>query len=254
MTKGLNLLPSVPEDYVRKRLAAASGKEVESGKFSSPDSSAALAVNAFAWFHHQPSRLPVIPGTEKAGWPATRVEVEYCARFPWRGGRHPWLDAFVETGTHILGVESKRHEPFRDAKTVSLSEAYDRPVWGNEMGPFEVMRDRLRSGEARFLHLDAAQLVKHAFGLVTEEGRRDGKKPMLIYIYDEHSRWPREAIELHRREVAEFGRAVGGAAVRFAAVRWHDWIGRWTMTDDREIINHGKRLAERFELGVASVS
>jgi len=246
----LNLLPGVPEEYVRQRLAAAGGKEVESGKFTSRDSSAALAVNAFAWFHDRPGRLPVIPETEAAGWPATRVEVEYCARFPWRGGRHPWLDALIQTPTHILGVESKRHEPFRDAKKVCLSEAYDRPVWGVGMGPYERMRDRLRSGEAKFQHLDAAQLVKHAFGLVTEAGRKDGRKPVLLYLYDEPSRWPWEGIELHRQEVDQFGTAVDDAAVGFVAVRWRDWPDGWAATGDPEVIGHGVRLGERFGLDV----
>jgi hypothetical protein len=44
MPDELNLLPGVPEDYVRARLSAADGHEVGSGKSSSRDSSAALAV------------------------------------------------------------------------------------------------------------------------------------------------------------------------------------------------------------------
>lgn len=44
-------------------------------------------------------------------------------RFPWAGGRHPWLDAAVETERYLIGVESKRFEPFRDAKSVRLSDA-----------------------------------------------------------------------------------------------------------------------------------
>ena len=48
--------------------------------------------------------LPPFPQLE-TGWPPELVEVEYCARFPWSGGRHPWLDAFVETAGCIIGVE-----------------------------------------------------------------------------------------------------------------------------------------------------
>jgi hypothetical protein len=57
-------LPGVPSDYVLARLSAAGGREVESGKFSSPESSAALAVNAFGWFIQRPSLLPPLPGLE----------------------------------------------------------------------------------------------------------------------------------------------------------------------------------------------
>jgi hypothetical protein len=242
----LNLLQGVPEDYVRSRLAAAGGDEIASGKFRSLDSSAALAVNAFAWFHGQPDLLPILPGSESAGWPALGVEVEYSARFPWAGGRHPWLDAFVTTATHILGIESKRHEPFRDAKRVDLSEAYDRPVWGTRMGPFESLRDRLRSGEQRFKHLDAAQLVKHAFGLITESQRIENKHPLLVYLYDEPKKWPAEDISLHRVEVETFTQAVGGAAVRFIGVRWQDWLTRWSLTGQDAIKAHAQSLRERF--------
>lgn len=248
MSDALELLPGVPAEYVWTRLAAAGGKEIESGKFMSPDSSAALAVNAFAWFHEQPALLPAIPGTGNAGWPARRVEVEYCARFPWPGGRHPWLDAFIETGTHIIGVESKRHEPFRDVKRVDLSEAYDRPVWGEGMGPYEIMRDRLRSQDVRFAHLDAAQLVKHAFGLITEAGRKAGKEPMLVYLYAEPSCWPAESIARHREEVAAFARAVEGAAVCFSSVSWREWLRAWPVANNPALTAHREKLTERFEL------
>ena len=46
------------------------------------------------------------------------------------------------------------------------------------------MQIALQSGAVTFRHLDAAQLVKHAYGLVTE-ARRLGKLPVLFYIYAE---------------------------------------------------------------------
>lgn len=248
--KDLNLLPGVDPGYVRLRLSAAGGDEIESGKFSSDDSSAALAVNAFAFFHGERARmLPPLPGTEDCGWPANAVDVEFCARFPWAGGRHPWLDAFVVTPTHLLGIESKRHEPFRDRKKVSLSEAYDRPVWGDEMRPYEAMRDRLRVGELRYVHLDAAQLVKHAFGLVTESKRSQGKRPVLVYLYEEPKKNRSEAkIKLHREEVASFAKAIAGAAVGFVPVRWKDWLDQWSDSPSEAVRAHGGQVCGRFDL------
>src|SRR5262245_18051462 len=116
-------LEGVPEKYVLKRLAKAGGNEVKSGKLVSDESSAALAVDTFGWFIEQPELLPPLPGMRSAE-KASLVDVEYCARFPWRGGRHPWLDAVVETATQLIGIESKRFEPYRDEKTVSFSDAY----------------------------------------------------------------------------------------------------------------------------------
>jgi hypothetical protein len=68
------------------------------GYLNSPESSAALAVNAFGWFLEQPAELPPIPPLADIDWAADRADVEPHMRFPWQGGRHPWLDA-VETPT-----------------------------------------------------------------------------------------------------------------------------------------------------------
>jgi hypothetical protein len=119
-------LPGVPATYVLDRLAKAGGHETSSGKLASPESSAALAVNTFAWFNERPSCLPPFPMLGQVMSHATCVEVEYFASFH---RRYPWLDAFIETAEAIIGVEAKRFEPFRGAKAVELSPAYDRDVW-----------------------------------------------------------------------------------------------------------------------------
>lgn len=240
-------LPGVPEDLVRAALSKAGGNEIGSGKLDSPESSAALAVNAFGWFIERPAELPPFCTLCDIDWPAIRVDVERQMRFPWSGGRHPWLDAAVETADHLIGVESKRFEPFRDAKTISLSDAYDRDVWGERMAPFAIMRDRLRSRTVSYAHLDAAQLVKHAFGLVTE-GRRRAKAPVLLYLYAEPTRRggtaiPAAAIVRHRAEIADFAAAVTGAQVRFAACSWRDWLAGWT----GDVRTHADAILARFQ-------
>ena len=72
-------LEGVPIEHVRARLSAAGGNEEASGKLASPDSSAALAVNAFGWFIPRPELLPAFPDLESA-FPAEIVDVEYQAR------------------------------------------------------------------------------------------------------------------------------------------------------------------------------
>lgn len=106
-------LPGVPVEHGLDRFAAAGGNEIGSGKFQSPESSAALAVNSFAWFISRPSRFPSLPGIVTSD-AVGMVDVEFTARFPWAGGRHPWLDAVVQTPKILIGIESKRLEPFRD--------------------------------------------------------------------------------------------------------------------------------------------
>lgn len=232
MTAANAFLPGVPQAQCLKALTAAGGNEIESGKLLSPESSAALAVNAFGWFLDNPERLPPFPGLVELDWPATAVAIERQMRFPWSGGRHPWLDAAVETETALIGVESKRFEPFRDRKKAVLSDAYDRKVWGERMGPFERMRDDLRLNPEQFEYLDAGQLVKHAFGLVTE-GARIGKAPILLYLFAEPSVRAGKAIseavhQAHRQEIERFAASVNHAAVRFAACSYREWFETWT--------------------------
>lgn len=239
-------LAGVPQDLVHSALAKAGGNEIESGKLDSPESSAALAVNAFGWFLERPTELPPFPPLADIDWPPERVDVERQMRFPWRGGRHPWLDAAVETPAHVVGIESKRFEPFRDRKIAKLSEAYDRDVWGERMAPFKGMRDRLRAQPAVFVHLDAAQLVKHAFGLVTE-GRRLRRAPVLLYLFAEpearaHTTIAAEALARHRAEITSFAAAVTGAEVRFAACSYREWLVAWT--DSARL--HADALIARF--------
>jgi len=242
-------LPGVPADHVLRRLEAAGGDEVGSGKLASPESSASLAVNAFGWFVERPELLPPLPGLAHVG-PAERVEVEYQARFPWPGGRHPWLDAAVVTATHLVGVESKRFEPFRDAKRPSLSDAYLRPVWGERMGRYGAVRDALRSGELRPAHLDAAQLVKHAYGLVAE-ARRLGLRPALLYLFAEPAERAGRPIPAgdrvrHRAEAAAFAEAVVGDEVEFRSGSYAGWLAGWPRAG--ATAEHGHALAGRFSL------
>lgn len=188
-----NFLPGLPVDLIRAAYLAALGNEIESGKFASPESSAALVANTFGLFLDRPEALPSLPGTEKEGWPAKSVTLECIVRFPWSGGRHPCLDVLIETETALIGVESKRYEPYRSKSKSELSEAYWRPVWGESMCGYEHLRDGVRDNPGQFTRLDAAQLVKHAFGLRTaahRDPRYVGKKPILFYLYAEPSVWP----------------------------------------------------------------
>jgi hypothetical protein len=231
---------------VLARLRAAAGQELQTGKLFHEESSAALAVNTFGWFLERPKLLPQLPGAPV--WEAvTRVDVEYCARFPWTGGRHPWLDAIVETPANLIGIESKRFEPFRDRKSIHLSPAYDRPVWGDGMRPFERMRDAIRDGTMRFELLDAAQLVKHAFGLVTD-GRRKEKRPHLHYLYAEPN--DRRGIPIsaeckrqHRTEVQQFANAAAGAEVTFSECSYREWLTGWLSDETR---GHASRIIKAF--------
>lgn len=163
-------------------------------------------------------------------------------RFPWAGGRHPWLDAAIETATHLIGVESKRYEPFRSRKPAKLLAKYSEHQWGQGMEGWNAVRDKLLAEPKFYRHLDGAQLAKHAYGLATEGDRR-GKIPVLYYLYAE----PPDAAEsdafaLHRAEIADLSRRTDGTKVRFAAGSWRDGLQSFA----GETKDHGNGLLERF--------
>lgn len=244
------LLQHLDERIIFEAYRSAPGNELESGKLGSPESSAALVANGFGLFLPAPQLLPPLPGVD-ARWPPTSLTLEGIARFPWAGGRHPCLDVLLETPDAIIGIESKRYEPFRAKSAAALSPAYWRPVWGERMQGFERMRDRLRDKEARFDHLDAAQLVKHAFGLRTAAGRV-GKRAALLYVHYEPQAWPDgrpvpiTAHARHRQEIADFAAAVAGDEVAFARLTWGEVLAAWASSEDDGIRHHAKAMLGHF--------
>ena len=134
-------LPGVPGSEIEAIFNTAAGNEIVTGKFDSPESSAALAANAFGFFLQRASDLPALPGCGSETWPALSLMLEAELRFPWSGGRHPVLDCLVRTPSALIGIESKRFEPYRTRHTSPLSDAYWRRVWGEHMSGYERVRD-----------------------------------------------------------------------------------------------------------------
>lgn len=247
------LLDHLPKDRILACYESAGGKELVSGKFANPASSACLAANAFGAFLEAPASLTSASVGLATSDTVTLVSLESQMRFPWTGGLHPWLDAHLETADVLIGIESKRYEPFRDRKTVDFSEAYARPVWGDRMQPFESMRAALQSGEQVFSYLDAAQLVKHAFGLRTQ-GEKRGRRPHLLYLYAEPKAFAdgrpigRELITAHRDEVERFAEAVRDAEVTFSSARYHDVLTVWSNDESAMVRDHGRAMLVHFDV------
>ena len=241
---------------MERRFHAAPGDEIGSGKFESPESSAALVANAFGFFLHRAGALPPLPGCGRAAWPASALFIEETVRFPWRGGRHPVPDVLLDTPTALIGVESKRFEPFRGGKAARFSCAYWRPVWGERMEGYERVRDQLEQDARHCKRLDAAQLVKHAFALRTQvqRGRRYAeRKPVLFYAYAEPESWPGgrgridEAMKArHREEVAAFTREVEGDEVEFVSCSWRALLAEWRESGKPAVRAHAEAVRGRY--------
>lgn len=243
-----NLMPHLPADRILAELSRSPGNEVKSGKFDSPESSSALVANGFGLFLDRPGDLPALPGVPMGQVESVGLEVEM--RFPWSGGRHPWLDVGISTATTLIGVDSKRYEPYRPAKATGFSEVYDRPVWGPNMARYTRLMHDLVAGTVVFQSLDAVQLVKHALGLRTRAEKR-GLGAVLVYLYAEPRHWAGSGkpmdparIAIHRREVAQFAGMVRGDQVTFAPLKWADLVAHWARTP--ALAAHAAALTDRF--------
>lgn len=232
LEKRLYLLDHLPKSAILAAYEKAAGKELD-GKSRSPESSSALVANAFGYFLNRPGELAALPGLPTAGWPAVSVQLEANVRFPWAGGRHPWLDVLVETSTHTIGIESKRYEPYRGRHEPSFSDAYDRDVWSPSMKPFLDVMSKLRAARLDLRALDATQLVKHALALSTLCGKT-GKQPVLYYLYADPPAWPdgRQIASDDRLRHADhlklFEGEVAGAHVQFVSGTYPELLSVWS--------------------------
>ena len=250
----MHLLPHLPAPAILDAYATAPGREL-GGKGDSPESSSALVANAFGYFIDKAALLPALPGLEGAGWPASRVAIEANVRFPWSGGRHPWLDALVETNTHTIGVESKRFEPYRSPHVPHFSDAYSRDVWSSGMTPYLKLMTQLREGRRDLSAIDATQLIKHALALSTQCSK-SGKQPVLYYLYADPPSWPdgRAITDAQRNRHAEhidaFAQAVAGAHVNFVAATYAQVFETWARAIP-EVVRHTRSVAHHFAMRAA---
>jgi hypothetical protein len=172
-------------------------------------------------------------------------------------GYAPWLDVLIVTGNALIGVESKRYEPFRSHGEGCFSDAYWRPVWGTKMTGYECCRDEIRDyGGGRFTRFDAAQLVKHAFALRTavQPGKEwAGKRPVLFYLYAEPERWPGDKGAVpsehrmrHGAEVTAFWDMVRGDEVTFHSCCYSELLAGWAAEPNRVISAHAAAVVKRY--------
>ena len=248
-------MPGLPVGLVKEIYANAPGNEIGSGKFSHPESSAALAANTFGLFLTCPGDMPPIPGFEQGWSSAKSLSLEATLRFPWDKGRHPCVDVLVTTETAVFAIESKRFEPYREKLPAFFSPAYWRPVWGHRMDGYEFIRDMLKGCGTLFARLDAAQLVKHSFGLRTtvhREARLRGKTPVLIYLYAEPDVWPDgrpispRAKKVHHQEIMRFSKCVADSEVGFTPVSYRELLRGWQSSDLARIRDHATAVVQKY--------
>ena len=244
-TCALTLLPGVPEELVRRCFDRRSADKIANGQSFSLDYSSELIANAFGWFLERPHLLPSLPGLEYHYLGTENVDLNTCVPFPWLGGRHPTLGAVIDANTHLIGIVSKRDEPFRGYKKPQFSAAFYRHEWDIQMRPYLDLRDQLLSGSLKYRFLDAAQLVKQALALSIQSAQTC-KQPILYYIYHEPVELdgqfvPIETRRSHIEELSDFRARIEEARVEFFFAGYFDWLSEW-IYGDAAVERHGENV------------
>jgi hypothetical protein len=119
------------------------------------------------------------------------------------------------------------------------------------------VREGIKKGDLHFEYLDAAQLIKHAFGLRTEVHQNVdsvGKNPVLFYVYAEPNKWPdgrailRSHILEHQQEIFRFAELVAGDEVAFLSCSYQELLKGWSSDVSAIVCSHAKALLNEFDL------
>ena len=108
-------LPGVPGAEIERIFNAAAGNEIASGKFDSPESSAALAANAFGFFLNRPRDLPPLPDCGRGGMACPFAVARSDGSLPMerRTPSRAGLSGGNAVGTHRYRVQTVRAVPWQ---------------------------------------------------------------------------------------------------------------------------------------------
>lgn len=250
-----NLLEGIELNDFRKAFDDGAGQEFGivrdgvfvPGKFCAAYSSSALAVNHFAPFA---ARLLPVLGTNRS------LSLEgFEVTFPTGlRGTPPHLDALFLSDSARVAVESKCLEYLRGKSVKALEKSATRLKDKYLVG---IADDRCRSawfaelrelaGEpTRYRLLDAAQLIKHALGLLNTPV---DQPTTLLYLYWE----PLDAglspiFAAHREEIALFGDRVKSEELRFEAMSYPELWDQWRADGDPFLKQHVTALRCRYAI------
>jgi hypothetical protein len=145
----------------------------------------------------------------------------------------------------VLGIESKCTEPFA-RHAAEFSAAYDELAEQRLGKRWLAEYRRLRADPLLYRHLDAAQLVRHALGLATCFGDR---RITLLYLYwepENASALP--SVHVHRAEVAEFAKRLGGEELSFRAMSYPALWAEWEAMP--KLAEHVAALRARYSVAI----
>jgi hypothetical protein len=239
----LNLIEGVRCEDFEPDLLQGDGNELKE-KFRAAHSSSALAVNVFAPFKSRRSWLR-LPGGEAF----ELLNFERKCPHGLAGRRPPNLDLVADGPHGVVAVESKCLEPlsphiasFAPAYNAEIIDGRRQTAWFKEMC-------RLAEAPHAYRWLDAAQLIKHAFGILHTFPNRS---TTLLYLFWEPSN-PNAcpAFAEHRNEIRRFADTVGGGAPEFIAMSYPELWEWWESSQPPAWLKeHIARLRARYLIAV----
>lgn len=235
------LLPLVEPVDFEADLSAGDGNELQT-KFRAVHSSSGLAVNTFAPFRRRIADL-ALPG--RTGFDTLAFEQKCPTGL--RGGRPPNLDVLVSGPGGVLGIESKLTEQLSQHRA-AFSPAYGEQIrdWRRDQGWFREMLRLIETPDA-YVWLDAAQLIKHAFGLAGTFGERPAT---LLYLFWEPANPSASPVFAdHRREIAAFSERVAGSMPVFKAMSYPELWSYWRDAGQQDwLARHVEELRARYDV------
>jgi hypothetical protein len=240
-----NLIEGVRLKDFEADLLQGDGNEMK-GKFRAAHSSSALAVNTFAPFKANLDALRLPGGSGFAN-----LHFERKCPHGLVGRRSPNLDVLAEGPNGVVAVESKLLEPLGQ-HIAKFSPAYPAGITDTRCltGWFGAMKQLMRDPRT-YRWLDAAQLVKHAFGIAHTF---PDKPATLLYLFWEPSN-PKEHpfFDEHRAEVARFAASIIGGRPDFVAMSYPELWRSWDAHSEPKWLQaHVSRLKARYGVGVVA--
>ena len=246
-----NLLPEITTDLYQKDYASGAGSELQwtirdgrryPPKMQAAYSSSALVVNCFApWKHH----LGELDLCGRAGFSSFQFERKVPTGL---GGTPPHLDLLVEAlSPSIVAVESKATE-YLQVHEAKFAPSYESVGWPKCVEGYAALMRRLSAHACSFEYLDAAQLVKHAFGLATTFGDCD---TLLLYLFWEPENGDSfREFDQNRNELQQFAASVAGSSVKFQWMSYSCLWCEWAQKDLKWLRQHASRLRDRYAVRI----
>jgi len=161
-------------------------------------------------------------------------------------GTNPHLDVFLQGENLTLAIESKFLEILSNKKQV-FSRSYFKITDHRKSSKWFRPMERIADGKVNFTMLDAAQLIKHFFGLCYTQ---PDKKTVLLYLFWEPlNAEEQQEYRQHRKELEDFsGMVERDSLLQFRHLSYNKLWSRWQTIP--EMGTHSQNLVGRYESNV----